>query len=100
MYYLVERKYYYSTKAENSENNWPLGFWDKKTWLSYDDWYKKLEEIFTTNSQPTNFIKNVRKFVWGNRIYKIELFGSKDGQMTKTLVSDFDAPMPDFLKTD
>jgi hypothetical protein len=36
----------------------------------------------------------------GEYIYRDELFGTQGGQMTKTLVGDFDAPFPEFLKTE
>jgi hypothetical protein len=59
-----------------------------------------LQGIWEGGGEPTNFIKKVRKFVWKNRIYRVELFGTEGGQMTKTLVGDFGAPFPEFLKTE
>ena len=78
---------------------WPLGFWDRKVWLDYDEWMVILKEVYNKNKNISNFVKNVRKFLWKNRVYRMEEFcvGQK---RTRTLVGDFDAPFPEFLKTE
>ena len=96
MYYLNERKYSYGPPSAKAV--WPLGFWDSKKQLSEEQFYlhanKLKKQVENQSSEIGNyFIKEVRKFIWEGCVYKLELVNG-----ACTLVSEFSAKLPVFLK--
>ena len=96
MYYLNERKYSYGPPSAKAK--WPLGFWDLKKKISEEQFYIHVNEgrklIENEASEVGNyFVKEVRKFLWEGCIYRLEVV---DGACT--LVSEFSAKLPEFLK--
>lgn len=98
MYYYNQRNYHYGPPSMKAV--WPQGFWDCKIKMTAEQFYKMVEQFESlpendTSEVGNSFVKVVRKFNWQNSIYRLENVSNM-----WTLVSEYGAKLPDFLKFD